>query len=249
MKKKWYKSWWAIALFIFAGIIIIGLLAPEPEEESAPQSEVQQETPAPQEKKEEAEEEPETQSEIQQQTQQETQPEAEPEPEPEPEADPCANIICPNCQYCSAGSCVSYCQDTDSNCGCTSCSNCNSSDGWVNKGVSYSCCDGDKKCSCQQQEYRNYYCSGTSCSYSVTDSRINKTGCYDCGSGKYCSGGTCYTEQEEQEDIICSHDAYNCSDFSTHAEAQAAYEACGGVSNDVHGLDGDNDGSACEGLP
>lgn len=33
---------------------------------------------------------------------------------------------------------------------------------------------------------------------------------------------------------VCSRDAYNCSDFGTHAAAQAAYEACGG---------------ACEGLP
>ncbi len=51
------------------------------------------------------------------------------------------------------------------------------------------------------------------------------------------------------EDIICSYNAYNCSDFSTHAEAQHAFEFCGGVSNDVHRLDGDDDGSACESLP
>lgn len=45
---------------------------------------------------------------------------------------------------------------------------------------------------------------------------------------------------------ICSFDAYNCGDFSTHNEAQSVYEACGG---DVHGLDRDNDGLACESLP
>jgi len=50
-------------------------------------------------------------------------------------------------------------------------------------------------------------------------------------------------------DDLCLFNAYNCSDFSTHAEAQAVYEVCGGLSNDVHGLDGDNDGSACEDLP
>jgi len=47
----------------------------------------------------------------------------------------------------------------------------------------------------------------------------------------------------------CSYNAYNCPDFSTHAQAQAVYEDCGGVSNDVHRLDRDKDGLACETLP
>jgi len=47
----------------------------------------------------------------------------------------------------------------------------------------------------------------------------------------------------------CSSNIYNCSDFSTHAEAQAVYEACGGVNNDVHELDRDKDGLVCESLP
>lgn len=40
-----------------------------------------------------------------------------------------------------------------------------------------------------------------------------------------------------------------CSDFATHAEAQAFYEAQGGPARDTHGLDGDRDGIACELLP
>ncbi|MEK9160760.1 MAG: thermonuclease family protein [Patescibacteria group bacterium] len=44
----------------------------------------------------------------------------------------------------------------------------------------------------------------------------------------------------------CYYNAYNCGDFSTHAEAQDVYESCGGISNDVHRLDGDKDGLACE---
>jgi hypothetical protein len=44
----------------------------------------------------------------------------------------------------------------------------------------------------------------------------------------------------------CVSDIYNCSDFTT--QAQALYEACG-VQNDVHGLDRDLDGLACETLP
>jgi len=41
----------------------------------------------------------------------------------------------------------------------------------------------------------------------------------------------------------------NCRDFSTHTEARALFEQCGGTSNDVHALDRDKDGQACEGLP
>ena len=48
---------------------------------------------------------------------------------------------------------------------------------------------------------------------------------------------------------ICSYNAYNCTDFSTQSEAQAVYEFCGGVNNDVHGLDREKDGLACESLP
>lgn len=40
---------------------------------------------------------------------------------------------------------------------------------------------------------------------------------------------------------------YDCSDFSTHAEAQDFFESEG--SGDPHGLDRDGDGSACETLP
>ncbi len=57
------------------------------------------------------------------------------------------------------------------------------------------------------------------------------------------------TEQEESSGYTCSYNAYNCGDFNTHAEAQDVFEMCGGVSNDVHDLDRDSDGSACETLP
>ncbi len=57
------------------------------------------------------------------------------------------------------------------------------------------------------------------------------------------------TQSSPDEDIICSHNTYNCSDFSTHAEAQRVYETCGGVSNDIHKIDRDKDGVACESLP
>jgi micrococcal nuclease len=48
----------------------------------------------------------------------------------------------------------------------------------------------------------------------------------------------------------CSYNRYNCSDFGTHAEAQACYEYCMQLRGfDVHHLDGDDDGEACESLP
>ena len=49
-------------------------------------------------------------------------------------------------------------------------------------------------------------------------------------------------------EIICSHNVYNCSDFSSHAEAQGVFEHCGGASNDIHHLDADKNGLACESL-
>ena len=55
-------------------------------------------------------------------------------------------------------------------------------------------------------------------------------------------------EDEEQEVCDCSSNIYNCDDFSTHSEAQSCFEYCGGIDNDIHWLDGDDDGVACEGL-
>lgn len=44
-------------------------------------------------------------------------------------------------------------------------------------------------------------------------------------------------------------DEYNCDDFKTQEEAQKFFTNAGGVSKDTNGLDGDNDGEACESLP
>jgi hypothetical protein len=43
----------------------------------------------------------------------------------------------------------------------------------------------------------------------------------------------------------CAFDKYNCSDFNTQNEAQTMLEKC---EKDVHGLDHDKDGTACEEL-
>lgn len=44
-------------------------------------------------------------------------------------------------------------------------------------------------------------------------------------------------------------DEYNCDDFSTQPEAQSFFLKVGGTKNDVNGLDGNNDGVACQDLP
>ncbi len=100
-------------------------------------------------------------------------------------------ISCFDCQYNNSGSCVDYCQGTDISCGCNKCLNCNKLDGWVNKGDTYSCCDNNKTCICQEQEYRDYYCSANSCSYSITKNQVNKVNCFDCGLNQGCSNGGC----------------------------------------------------------
>ncbi|MBW2989124.1 excalibur calcium-binding domain-containing protein [Candidatus Woesearchaeota archaeon] len=56
-------------------------------------------------------------------------------------------------------------------------------------------------------------------------------------------------EDTTKPKYACNYNAYNCDDFILHAQAQEVYEGCGGASNDVHRLDRDKDGLACETLP
>ncbi|MEM9775518.1 MAG: excalibur calcium-binding domain-containing protein, partial [Chloroflexota bacterium] len=52
------------------------------------------------------------------------------------------------------------------------------------------------------------------------------------------------------ETNICSSDIYNCKDFPTQQAAQDLYEFClSQGAGDIHGLDGNNDGEACESNP
>ncbi|MFH1608012.1 MAG: excalibur calcium-binding domain-containing protein [archaeon] len=58
---------------------------------------------------------------------------------------------------------------------------------------------------------------------------------------------------EEVEPIIslssqCDKNIYDCYNFASQFEAQKVFEACKGSSNDVHNLDRDSDGIACEAL-
>lgn len=58
------------------------------------------------------------------------------------------------------------------------------------------------------------------------------------------------TQPEQPAACDCSGNSYNCADFGSHAQAQSCFDYCNQtVGYDVHQLDGDNDGSACEALP
>lgn len=54
---------------------------------------------------------------------------------------------------------------------------------------------------------------------------------------------------EDSVDIVCSRNTYNCTHFKTKEEAQKVYDHCGGVGNDIHQLDRNKDGAACDSLP
>jgi micrococcal nuclease len=51
------------------------------------------------------------------------------------------------------------------------------------------------------------------------------------------------------EPYDCTHNVYNCSSFSSQAQAQQVFTLCGGDAHDVHKLDSDGDGRVCESLP
>lgn len=58
------------------------------------------------------------------------------------------------------------------------------------------------------------------------------------------------TPKAQQPVCDCTGNIYNCGDFNTHSQAQACFSYCVSVgAGDVHQLDGDHDGSACESLP
>ena len=85
---------------------------------------------------------------------------------------------------------------------------CNDLDGWYDVGATYACCDGNSSCTCQDQEYRDYYCSDGSCTYSVTDTRTQKTNCTDCDDQDYLGDWEYYC----QGDQVWMHQIFH--DFS-----------------------------------
>ena len=47
---------------------------------------------------------------------------------------------------------------------------------------------------------------------------------------------------------ICDADVYNCGNFTTQSEAQGFFDACFKDNGDIHRLDADGNGKACERL-
>jgi len=100
---------------------------------------------------------------------------------------------CISCGCCD-GDCVDGygCDLNPNNANCPS-------DGWVNSGSSYSCCstDNSQACTCQNQQYLNYYCDGSdqghcACKYTITDSRTVFSGCSTCpAAGEWSTCSSC----------------------------------------------------------
>lgn len=93
----------------------------------------------------------------------------------------------------------------------------------------------------------------TDTSYSITIKAKNYLGYSKASSSQSFTTSAEATEQDDTDDqssdIICSSNVYNCSDFSTQADAQEVYDHCMVVvGSDIHALDSDDDGEACESL-
>ena len=99
---------------------------------------------------------------------------------------------------------------------------CDNDDDWYNIGPSYACCKPgtEEKCTCQDQEYRDYYCddSTATCKYTVTDTRTvyKESTCYDCNKldctdGLYCVGEYTSSLTKYGNDYTCSNGA--CKTF------------------------------------
>lgn len=64
------------------------------------------------------------------------------------------------------------------------------------------------------------------------------------------SSGTSSSSSSSAAVCSCSSNSLNCSNFSTHSQAQSCFNYCVGQGRgDIHRLDADNDGVACESLP
>ncbi len=96
---------------------------------------------------------------------------------------------------CVNGTCVEVSSDYVNN---QLVEDCNAQDGWYDVGQPYACCDNNSACTCQDQEYRDYFCSGGSCTYAVNETRTQKTNCTSCDDGNPCTIDTC-------ENGVCVH--------------------------------------------
>jgi len=73
--------------------------------------------------------------------------------------------------------------------------------------------------------------------------QLIQTGSFEESKIERTEGGTWLIGEE------CQKEKLNCANFAYQEDAQDLFEKCGGLENDVHGLDGDNDNVVCEALP
>ena len=128
---------------------------------------------------------------------------------------------------------IQECDGTDTSCGIyPNCENCNNYDGWVDTGntdwVEVNDCQEKEK---KEQKYRDYYCSGTACTYGVTGTQWVDTGttrnkddgticgCTASNTLKKCNGGIC------TDTGIC--DATTCS-ADVACDGKRPGDSCGG---------------------
>jgi len=85
-----------------------------------------------------------------------------------------------------------------------------------------------------------YHCHNAASSAKTTKTKARKT-------VQSSSKTTTARSSQKLADPICTSDRYNCADLGAQGEAQRVYEFCfKKVKKDIHRLDGDKDGVACE---
>ncbi|MBU1956284.1 right-handed parallel beta-helix repeat-containing protein [Patescibacteria group bacterium] len=113
--------------------------------------------------------------------------------------------------------------------------NCNTQDGWYDIGGHYgSVCNGNQLCKNQNQEYRNYTCSGSSCTYLVTNTRIIKVDCAVCDDSNPATIDTCEAGACVYNTACSTHSSSACYDNDEYW-----YDSCG-VREDKKQECGDN---------
>lgn len=75
------------------------------------------------------------------------------------------------------------------------------------------------------------------------------SGCSSTTTNQFDTGNYERTDDYMTERSYREYSDYDCSDFSTHREAQSFFISEGGPDEDYHNLDRDGDGQACESLP
>ncbi len=95
-----------------------------------------------------------------------------------------------------------------------------------------------------QESYAALYVSGHENIIAIAQNQVNV---YDILQTDVNYGTGQQPSNSDTSSCSCSYNAYDCSDFSFQQDAQACYNYClSKVGSDIHWLDDDGDGQACE---